>query len=403
MMPLSLSFFFSPHPPKLRHFLPETPIFLVGSKSDLRGQATGRDFVGPSEAVEVARRHSLVGYHEISSLSDSGVRECFQETVRTAISGINATKTAKASARRRSKTWRGRLNSGDGHKPKPKPVPPTLPPAGRAPVVLPMNATLSRDLGRALALQSTAAASVAPDYDVRIELATMEGGSSWFTLMAHKCVLLCACPKIEEMLSAPIAVHDLSPRRIEQVGTPENCCTICLDNEATHLVVPCGHQCGCEECLLDVQQASGQCPICRAMITSIQRVYNVASPASPAADSPVDQHSGDMQPPAPIVGLRGVASLRLTGSTPRALRTLLRWLYTGQADTLPNSSPEVPNRLLHSATQTNRKFSKDDLAFLNEVHSISEPFGADELQSYITNIKSGDSWLNPSFATVERE
>ncbi len=38
-------------------------------------------------------------------------------------------------------------------------------------------------------------------------------------------------------------------------------------------VVPCGHECGCEECLSAVQRMSGRCPICRGAIDSLQRVF----------------------------------------------------------------------------------------------------------------------------------
>ncbi|CAE8597663.1 unnamed protein product [Polarella glacialis] len=50
-------------------------------------------------------------------------------------------------------------------------------------------------------------------------------------------------------------------------------CSICFDEPANFLVIPCGHQCGCEECLTAVQKHSGRCPICRASVTAIQRVF----------------------------------------------------------------------------------------------------------------------------------
>merc|ERR1719420_2631842 len=52
-----------------------------------------------------------------------------------------------------------------------------------------------------------------------------------------------------------------------------NSCAICFDQPADFLVVPCGHQCGCEDCLKAVQHTTGKCPICRVRIESIQRVF----------------------------------------------------------------------------------------------------------------------------------
>mmetsp|Transcript_98642 Transcript_98642/g.318094 ORF Transcript_98642/g.318094 Transcript_98642/m.318094 type:complete len:1066 (-) Transcript_98642:431-3628(-) len=54
---------------------------------------------------------------------------------------------------------------------------------------------------------------------------------------------------------------------------PVHSCAICYEELANFLVVPCGHQCGCEECLTAVQHRSGRCPICRAPVQAIQRVF----------------------------------------------------------------------------------------------------------------------------------
>ncbi len=50
-------------------------------------------------------------------------------------------------------------------------------------------------------------------------------------------------------------------------------CLICLEKQANYLVTPCGHQCGCLECLQVVQQRSGSCPVCRGKICTLQRVF----------------------------------------------------------------------------------------------------------------------------------
>jgi len=52
-------------------------------------------------------------------------------------------------------------------------------------------------------------------------------------------------------------------------------CSICLTEPADFLCAPCGHQCGCEGCLTTVQRQGGRCPICRAPIQSLVRVFRV--------------------------------------------------------------------------------------------------------------------------------
>jgi len=66
-------------------------------------------------------------------------------------------------------------------------------------------------------------------------------------------------------------------------STVPNTCVVCLDAVSDHLVIPCGHKCGCSACL----SVLTKCPICRGPITSIQRVFeagavNEEPPSTPA-------------------------------------------------------------------------------------------------------------------------
>ena len=49
-------------------------------------------------------------------------------------------------------------------------------------------------------------------------------------------------------------------------------CIVCMTKAADHLVLPCGHQCGCEDCLLEVKRNTNQCPICRNPFTDVIKV-----------------------------------------------------------------------------------------------------------------------------------
>ena len=57
-------------------------------------------------------------------------------------------------------------------------------------------------------------------------------------------------------------------------------CVICTEQTRTHALVPCGHMCvcaGCSKVLLESKEAKDDktllCPICRAEVSTIIRVY----------------------------------------------------------------------------------------------------------------------------------
>ena len=55
--------------------------------------------------------------------------------------------------------------------------------------------------------------------------------------------------------------------------TVSSTCVDCLDVASDHLIIPCGHKCGCSACL----SVLTKCPICRGPITSIQRVFEAGA------------------------------------------------------------------------------------------------------------------------------
>ena len=420
--------------PEITHFCPDTPVVLVGTKADLR-QSAGRDCVPFDEAVDLVRRTAgLTAYCETAALHQSGVDECFEAVIRSAVS---------AQARSRARTARsfaGRSRAGGRRKRaepralQPEPCPPTMPPTGKAPWIHPANATLGFDFGNLLGFFPACSSTVGtrdPDRpataqaqaqaqaqadddtaDVKIELELEAGGI--YTVMVHRAVVIAASPGFEERLdrcerpgAECAATQDVRRPAIPTVGTDESCCVICLDAPADFLVVPCGHQCGCEDCLLTVQQASGSCPICRADMVAIQRVFAAAAPCfrcsndgdADAADSRLGSAS---EAGAETVARAGVSTLKISGATPRALRVLLHWLYAGAAGALPSSTVLLPTngvlgQMAPSAGVAN--LSRDNLGFLNEVQMIAEAFGASELETFICNIRAGDEFLNPSYAT----
>ncbi|RRT36275.1 hypothetical protein B296_00049941 [Ensete ventricosum] len=52
-------------------------------------------------------------------------------------------------------------------------------------------------------------------------------------------------------------------------------CVICLDAPVEGACIPCGHMAGCMSCLRDIEAKNWGCPICRAKINQIIKLYAV--------------------------------------------------------------------------------------------------------------------------------
>lgn len=62
-----------------------------------------------------------------------------------------------------------------------------------------------------------------------------------------------------------------SDKKEEGVGT----CVICLDAPVEGACIPCGHMAGCMGCLKEIEKKRGECPICRAKINQVLKLYAV--------------------------------------------------------------------------------------------------------------------------------
>ncbi|WVZ62930.1 hypothetical protein U9M48_012620 [Paspalum notatum var. saurae] len=58
-------------------------------------------------------------------------------------------------------------------------------------------------------------------------------------------------------------------------NTPSGTCVICLDAPVEGACIPCGHMAGCMSCLKDIESKKWGCPICRATIKQVIRLYAV--------------------------------------------------------------------------------------------------------------------------------
>ncbi|KAL6989927.1 hypothetical protein U1Q18_015680 [Sarracenia purpurea var. burkii] len=61
----------------------------------------------------------------------------------------------------------------------------------------------------------------------------------------------------------------------EYVGASSSSCVICLDAPAEGACIPCGHMAGCMSCLNEIKTKKWGCPVCRAKIDQVIRLYAV--------------------------------------------------------------------------------------------------------------------------------
>nr|GMD22878.1 putative E3 ubiquitin-protein ligase XBAT35 isoform X1 [Ipomoea batatas]GME01593.1 putative E3 ubiquitin-protein ligase XBAT35 isoform X1 [Ipomoea batatas] len=95
----------------------------------------------------------------------------------------------------------------------------------------------------------------------------------------------------EEMDNGPIhypsiddSPVDLSSQPVENVAakphedkdqSDASSCVVCLDAPAEGACIPCGHMAGCMSCLAEIKAKKWGCPVCRAKIDQVIRVYAV--------------------------------------------------------------------------------------------------------------------------------
>ncbi|KAL4222307.1 hypothetical protein ACF0H5_018345 [Mactra antiquata] len=107
--------------PEIHHYCPNVPIVLVACKVDLR-HSSKKGYISYDEGLQVASRNKL-RFCETSALTQYGLKECFDEAIRSAISCI------PNSARKKFGFF------GGISKKKIIPPPPVMPPTGFAPKI----------------------------------------------------------------------------------------------------------------------------------------------------------------------------------------------------------------------------------------------------------------------------
>lgn len=75
-------------------------------------------------------------------------------------------------------------------------------------------------------------------------------------------------------ISSPV-VENLCKDEGKNASGNSSSCVICLDAPAEGACIPCGHVAGCMSCLNEVKTKKWGCPVCRAKIDQIIKLYHV--------------------------------------------------------------------------------------------------------------------------------
>lgn len=129
---------------EIQHFCPDVPILLVACKTDLRSSSSRPEELVSTKEGQAMARKIRAAFCETSSLTLTGLKECFDTAIKRALECRYSKE--KVTAR---KGFAG-FGFGLTKKKKKVPLPPVMPPAGKAPWVEIMTSTFSSDWTKAL-------------------------------------------------------------------------------------------------------------------------------------------------------------------------------------------------------------------------------------------------------------
>lgn len=178
---------------EVTHHCPNVPVILVACKIDLRVPGDPR-FVTYEEGASTAKEMG-VRYCETSSLTQTGLKDCFDDAIRSALCGRSTIKKLK-----------GGIFSLGKKSPKAREVllPPVMPPAGKAPWIEVETSVFANDWTKMLQEPKY------PDVTFIVQ--------GQINLSAHK-IILCSASKF---FNRVLNISDPSKNQLKQIESLEN-------------------------------------------------------------------------------------------------------------------------------------------------------------------------------------
>lgn len=93
-------------------------------------------------------------------------------------------------------------------------------------------------------------------------------------LASYSCCSKCGCT-VESSKKDTILCKDCKTILMTSFVGEENRCVVCLDAQADHAIIPCGHANVCYECITFIKHSkdNAPCPTCRTPITQVVRLF----------------------------------------------------------------------------------------------------------------------------------
>lgn len=74
---------------------------------------------------------------------------------------------------------------------------------------------------------------------------------------------------------SPVDISSPSAEQEQNIDDSGSSCVVCLDAPTEGVCIPCGHVAGCMSCLNEVKAKKWGCPVCRAKIDQVIKIYHV--------------------------------------------------------------------------------------------------------------------------------
>jgi len=79
-------------------------------------------------------------------------------------------------------------------------------------------------------------------------------------------------PKIKEEMENLKLEHEKVKEK-QRIAEDSSICIICFEKDRNAFILPCGHLATCIDCATELQSGSNKCPVCRADIVAVHKIF----------------------------------------------------------------------------------------------------------------------------------